>query len=53
MTLAQLIAAIDMRFRSGNQVPVERAVLKAAEWEQIRALLAVPAPNQRNAHGAQ
>jgi hypothetical protein len=38
--VARLVEAIDCRFRSGNGVPVERAVVPAAEWAALRAALA-------------
>lgn len=40
MSIAELIAAIDLRFQSGNGVPVSRAAIKSDEWQQIRDVLA-------------
>lgn len=31
-----LIAQIDLKFQSGNSVPVDRAVVTAAEWKLLR-----------------
>lgn len=38
--LAALLAAIDLRFKSGNSVPVERAYIKASEWQELRTAIA-------------
>jgi hypothetical protein len=38
--LQQAIANIDLYFQSGNDIPVERATIPAAAWEQLRAALA-------------
>ncbi len=37
--LRELIGVIDERFVSGNSVPVERACVKASEWEILEAFL--------------
>lgn len=39
MSLIELIALIDARFRSANSVPVQRAPLKADEWAEIKEAL--------------
>ncbi len=39
MTMKDLIADIDSRFQSANNVPVERASLRAEEWERIKGVL--------------
>ena len=39
-SIRELIDAIDARFVSGNEVSVERAHIKRAEWDEIHALLA-------------
>lgn len=36
----RLIADVNLRFSSGNSVPVERAHITAKEWQVIRAALA-------------
>jgi hypothetical protein len=38
--LQKIIEAIDKRFVSGNTVPVERAHVRANEWEEIKLALA-------------
>lgn len=38
-TVVQIIEDMEMRFRSGNEVPVERAHLKREEWNIIRNAL--------------
>ena len=39
MILNELIKDIDLRFTSGNKIPVERAYIKADEWERIKNVL--------------
>lgn len=39
--VARLVEAIGRRFRSGNGVPVERAVVPAAEWAALREAIGV------------
>lgn len=34
-----IFAEIDLRFTSGNGVPVERAALRAEEWQRIKSVL--------------
>lgn len=34
-----LIEQIDLRFRSGNSIPIERAHVTAEEWTEIRAFI--------------
>lgn len=34
--LAELLASIEARFVSANEVPVERIHIKLREWEQLR-----------------
>lgn len=42
-----LIEQIDLRFQSGNSVPVQRAFITADEWEAIKnALRTVPKDNK-------
>lgn len=38
--LQKVIAAIDLRFVSGNTVPVERAHVRVHEWEALKLALA-------------
>jgi hypothetical protein len=37
--LQKLIEAIDLRFVSGNTVPVERVQVRANEWDAIKLAL--------------
>jgi hypothetical protein len=46
--LANMLAEIDLRFTSANEVPVERAVVKAPEWATIRQYISA-ALSQRSA----
>lgn len=39
-TTYKVIADIDLRFQSGNDVPVERAYVRREEWTLIRGLIA-------------
>ena len=34
-TLESVIQAVKLRFKSGNSIPVERAAIKASEWDVI------------------
>ena len=36
MTLQKLVEEIELRFKSGNDVPVTRATLKKEEWESLK-----------------
>jgi hypothetical protein len=38
--IKKLIESIDLRFVSGNNVPVERAHVRVWEWAEIKQLLA-------------
>lgn len=37
--LKKLIEAIDLRFVSGNTVPVERAHVRAHEWDELKRVI--------------
>lgn len=46
----ELIDAIDViasRFRSGNRIPVDKAVVPAGEWNALVAALAAPPVEQQ------
>ena len=36
MSINEAIESIDLRFKSGNEVPVQRASVTAAEWDVVR-----------------
>lgn len=46
-----IVEVMRQRFSSGNDVPVERAVIRRAEWEEIEKLLR-PAYNACGGCGA-
>lgn len=35
--IAQAIESIDARFRSGNAIPIDRAMVTREEWEELKA----------------
>lgn len=37
--LLELCREIDLKFKSGNSIPVERATVKAEEWQRIREIV--------------
>jgi len=39
MTAAEIVAAIDLRFRSANSVEVERAYIRREEWATLKEAL--------------
>ena len=39
MSITQFIADMDLRFTSGNSVPVQRAHIDAKEWAELRRML--------------
>jgi hypothetical protein len=45
--LTALLAEIDLRFKSGNSVAVERAYIKPQEWAIIRAAVAIAAQERK------
>ncbi len=38
--IKKMIEAIDMRYVSGNSIPIERAAIRTWEWNEIKRLLA-------------
>lgn len=45
--LIELLAEIDLRFTSGNSVPVERAAIRASEWAAIRQYISASLGNRQ------
>ena len=39
MHVQRFIEEIDLRFQSGNSVPVDRATLKKEEWDVLKAII--------------
>lgn len=39
--LEKLVDSVNLKFKSGNSVPVDRATLSASEWDEISLALAI------------